>query len=101
MGRRLDLHKLLEEFLGSKNVYFQPPSSVLMQYPAIRYKLSDIQKVSANNHAYICYDAYEITYIDKNPDNGAVSKIMQLPMCVFDRHYVANNLNHYVLRIYF
>lgn len=101
MDRRPELQELLEELLGSRNVYFQPPASILMRYPAIRYKLSDIQKVSANNFAYMRYNAYEVTYIDRNPDNGMVSKLMALPMCVFDRHYVSDNLNHYVFRLYF
>lgn len=101
MDRRPELQELLEELLGSRNVYFQPPASVLMRYPAIRYKLSDIQKVSANNFAYMCYNAYEVTYIDRNPDNNVVSKLMSLPMCAFDRYYVTDNLNHYVFRLYF
>lgn len=101
MDRRLELQKILEEILGSRNVYFQPPASVSMQYPAIRYKLSDVYKVAANNLAYMRYNAYEITYIDRNPDNNVVSKIMQLSMCMFVRHYISDNLNHYVFKLYF
>lgn len=101
MDRRLELQKILEEILGSRNVYFQPPASVSMQYPAIRYRLSDVYKVAANNLAYMRYNAYELTYIDRNPDSNVVSKLMALPMCVFDRYYVSDNLNHYVLKIYF
>ena len=41
MAPRLDLQKLLVELLGSDNVYFQPPPSVQMNYPAIVYKLDD------------------------------------------------------------
>lgn len=101
MDRRLELQKTLEEILGSRNVYFQPPASVSMRYPAIRYRLSDVYKVTANNLAYMRYNAYELTYIDRNPDSNVVSKLMSLPMCVFDRYYVSDNLNHYVLKIYF
>ena len=38
MRTRLDLQKLLEKTLGSRNVYFQPPPNVQMEYPAIVYK---------------------------------------------------------------
>ena len=38
VDRRNDLQKLLVEVLGSKNVYFQPPESVKMKYPAIVYQ---------------------------------------------------------------
>ena len=44
MRNRLDLQKIFEDILGSKNVYFQPPESLKMKYPAIRYSLDDIDK---------------------------------------------------------
>ena len=37
MANRLDLQALLEDLLGSRNVYYQPPESVKMNYPAIVY----------------------------------------------------------------
>ena len=45
MASRLDLQTFLEELLESKNVYFQPPESVKMKYPAIVYALDDIENV--------------------------------------------------------
>ena len=49
MASRLDLQTFLEELLKSKNVYFQPPESVKMKYPAIVYALDDIENVHADN----------------------------------------------------
>ena len=49
MASRLDLQTFLEELLESKNVYFQPPESVKMNYPAIVYALDDIDNVQADN----------------------------------------------------
>ena len=42
MASRLDLQSKLEKLLGNKNVYYQPPESLKMEYPAIRYSRSDI-----------------------------------------------------------
>lgn len=101
MANRLDLQKVLEELLGSKNVYFQPPESVKMKYPAIVYARKDIENTFADDSVYKQDYAYEIIVIDKDPDSEIPIKVSQLPRCRFDRHYKANNLNHYVLTLYF
>lgn len=100
MSSRLDLHTILCEILDSRNVYFQPPSSVRMQYPAIVYSRKDIEKRSANDGVYRKLPSYEVILVDKNPDSPFVEKILNLPYCSFDRHYESNNLNHDVFTIY-
>ena len=101
MGDRLDLQAIFEEILGSRNVYFQPPASVLMQYPAIRYELKDFQNKSANNSAtYISSTGYEGVLIMKEPDTKYLQKIFQIPYCKFGRYYRADNLHHYTFTIY-
>lgn len=101
MASRLDLQTLLEELLGSRNVYFQPPASVSMKYPAIVYSRDDYANRYADNRVYTQFKAYMVTVIDKNPDSEYVDKVSQLPMCTYDRHYVADNLNHDVFTLYF
>ena len=101
MRTRLELQTLLEDILGSRQVYYQPPDSVKMQYPAIVYSRSDIDTRYANDSAYMQSLVYELIVIDKNPDSDIPMKISQLPMCNFDRHYTSDNLNHDVFTIYF
>lgn len=101
MGSRLNLQNLLEELLGSRNVYFQPPASVSMKYPAIVYSRNDLENWHANNNVYAQTTAYSVTVIDEDPESEYVRKVSQLPMCTFDRHYVAENLNHDVFTLYF
>lgn len=100
MASRLKLQEKLEELLGSKNVYYQPPTSG-MQYPAIRYSLSDIDVKRADDTAYLKSRSYEIIVISKTPDHSVIEKILELPHSRFDRHYVADGLNHDVLTLYF
>ena len=76
MASRLDLQTFLEEILESRNVYFQPPESVKMKYPAIVYALDDIENVHA--------------------DNG-----VSIPTCRFERYYASENLNHWNFSLYF
>lgn len=98
---RLDLQIKLEELLGSRNVYYQPPESLKMEYPAIRYSKSEIRNIYANNLKYISNDVYDLVVIDKKPDNPVIKKILELPYSEFDRHYVADGLNHDIIRIFF
>ena len=99
MRSRLELHKLLKTF--ADNVYFQPPASISMQYPAIRYSVDDVFTLYSDNHAFLEYRAYQIIVIDKDPDSKIYEKLLELPMCSFDRMYTADNLNHYVLTLYY
>lgn len=94
MDRRLKLHEILCEILGSRNVYFQPPASVKMQYPAIVYSRTEIENTSADNITYKQATFYQVIVIDYNPDSEIVRKVSQLPMCIYDRHYASDNLNH-------
>ena len=99
--RRLELHELLAELLGSRNVYYQPPESVRMKYPAIKYSRDDIQNTFANNNVYMQQYAYEITVIDEDPDSEIVNKISKLPTARFERHFTSDDLNHDVYQIFY
>lgn len=100
MASRLKLQTELEELLGSENVYFQPPMSIKMNYPAIVYSLSEIKNKHADNMVYNQKRAYQITVVDKNPDSMISDKISMLPYCKFSRSYTADNLNHFVYTLY-
>ena len=99
MNRRLELHKLLVKILGSSNVYFQPPESVKLKYPAIIYSLDGINKNYADDITYVTGCEYSITVVDKNPDSEIVDRMVSLPACRFNRFFVSDNLNHTVFTI--
>ncbi len=99
--RRLILHEILCDILGSKQVYFQPPESVKMKYPAIVYGLDDIQNTHADDGVYLSHRKYAITVIDKDPDSVFVGKVAALPSCRYNRHFEKDNLNHDVFTLFF
>lgn len=101
MGRRLELQSLLEEILGSENVYFQPPANVQMKYPAIVYNRDNEDTEFAGNVPYIRRTRYQVTVIDRNPDSTIPTMIGALPLCAFNRFFAAENLNHDVFNLYF
>ena len=101
MASRIDLQKEVEKLLNSRNVYYQTPETVKMEYPAIRYSKSDVDTIFANDKPYMHKNQYEIIVIDKKPDNPVIDKILSMPMCTYDRHYTADNLNHDVMTLYY
>ena len=102
MARRLQLHEILCDILGSRNVYFQPPASVFLKYPCIKYTLSGVDARRADNGLYKKVDRYEIIAITSDPDSDIIDKVLtRFPMCRFDRWYAADNLNHYVFTLYY
>lgn len=101
MAQRQQLHDILVDLLGSSNVYFQPPASLTMKYPCIIYKRDDSRVAHANNAPYNRRKRYQVTVIDRNPDSDIPDKVADLPLCVFDRFYAADNLNHDVYQLFF
>ena len=101
MSRRLQLHEILVNVLGSRNVYFQPPSNIKMQYPCILYKRNTLDTRHAADKVYNNQVGYMVTVIDANPDSEIPGKLLELPSCRFDRHYTADNLNHDVFNIFY
>lgn len=99
--KRLELHEQLVDILGSRNVYFQPKENVTLSYPCIVYKRDYADTKFADNNVYLRKKRYQVTVIDRDPDSDIPEKVAQLPMCLFDRFYVADNLNHDIYNLYY
>lgn len=98
---RLELHEILCSILGSRNVYFQPPESVKLKYPAIVYTRSSIRNNHADDKKYRMNHAYQVTLIDPDPDSPFVDALNSLDYCSFDTHYTSDRLNHDVFTLYY
>lgn len=102
MGRQLKLHEELCDILGSRNVYFQPPETVKMEYPCIVYSRADGDTKFANDMPYTFERRYNVTIIDPDPDSKIIEKMAyNFPKCIYDRHFTADNLNHDIFKIYY
>lgn len=96
-----NLQEKLEKLFECRHVYFQPPENLTMEYPAIRYSVNDIDSKYANNKMYVGMKCYDIVVIDKEPDNPIIEKLLELPYASFNRHYVSDNLNHDIIKLYY
>ena len=101
MGKRLELQSTLEKLLGMNHVYYQPPESLRIEYPAIVYSKSKIETEKANNSTYLKRTRYDVIVIDKRPDNPVINKLMELPYCSYDRQYKSDGVNHDSLTLYY
>jgi hypothetical protein len=100
VASRIDLQSKLEELLGSRNVYYNPPDNLRMQYNAIRYSLGGVQTRSADDVKYSKMNRYELIVITRESDPEVVDKLMELPYCSMGTPYKSDNLNHYPLTLY-
>lgn len=102
MGRRLNLHEEFCKILGTRNVYYNPPESVRMNYDAIRYGLGGKDLKRANDKIYKSTDQYEGVVITRNPDSEVPDAILNhFSMCSFGSPYVADNLYHFPFTLYY
>ena len=101
MGSRLKVHEILCDILGSRHVYYQPPESLKMDYPAIVYSRDNIVNSYADNRVHAQAVVYKVVVIDKDPDSIVVERLSKLPTCHFESHYVADNLNHDVFTLFY
>lgn len=96
---RIELNEFLCRLMGSRNVYFKPPTE--MKYPCIKYERARPSIQYADNIAYRNIKCYTLTYIDSNPDSDMIDRIAALPLCTMDRAYDADDLHHTVYTLYF
>jgi len=100
-NKRLIVQTKLEELLGSRKVYYQPPENLKMEYPCIRYSRGGISNHHADDINYIGKTRYDIVVIDKSPDNDVIGKILELPLSSYDRHYISDGLHHDIITYYY
>ena len=99
--KRLALHTILTEILGSDAVYFQSPPSLKMTYPCIVYSFDTIDTRYADSVRYKNKSRYTVTVIDRNADSSIPEKLLALEYCSFDRRFPADNLHHFTFVLYY
>lgn len=102
MNNRLKLQSKLEEILGSRNVYFQPPASVKLSYPCVVYNIGNGDAKRADDKMYLYMNSYTVTFIYKKPNIDIIERVLnEIPMSSVNATYCSDNLNHYVFTIYY
>lgn len=100
MSSRLDLQNKLEDLLGNRNVYYNPPENLVMKYPCIRYSKQGIDTRYANDKKYKKMNRYDLIVITKQADPEIVDELLELPYSSLGTPYKAENLHHYPITLY-
>lgn len=101
MVRRHKLQSILETILGSRRVYYQPPTTMRMEYPCIVYELGGSNDRFADDFKYKRERTYQLTVIDRNPDSTIPDRVDDLPYSSMDTTFVQDGLNHFVYTLHF
>ena len=101
MKTRDEVQAMLEEVLGSKNVYFQAPPNTGMKYPCIVYRFSNFYRENADNKPYILTGRWEIHHMYKSIKNDMKNKMLFIaPYVSFDRRLVTDGVYNDYYTIY-
>ena len=94
MKTRVEIQSMLEEALGSKNVYYQAPPNTGMKYPCIVYHFARFNRQNADNQPYIVTGRWEITHMYKSIHNDkSIEWLEKFPNCFeFDRRIVKDGI---------
>ena len=97
------LQEILQEIMGPNHkVYFQPPENLKISYPCIVYERSNALSQYADNNPYQITKRYQVTLMTKSADSDQyLDKLLELPMCTFDREYKVDGIVHAVFNLYF
>ncbi len=103
--KRRELHSILEDILErnglEKNVYFQPPETLKMNYPCIVYHRQYLTGTPADNQKYLIDRQYRIIYIDRSPISDVIDSLLSLKYCRYMSHSVVDGLNQDAFEIYY
>jgi hypothetical protein len=72
-----------------------------MQYPCFVYQRDSARTDFAGNKPYRYTQRYQLTLISRDPADETLAKVVALPLCTYNRFFVADNLNHDVFELYF
>lgn len=103
MARRLQLHEKLCEILGTRNVYFQPPESLKIKYPAIIYRVANREDLRADDRRYRDYVAYDGIFITRDPDDTTMDDLLDGFTYIYTsaKPYTVDNLHHNPFTLHF
>ena len=97
-----ELQLELETLIGNRNVYYQPPSNIKMQYPCIRYTWIKIKPDYANNFIYNYLKAYEVTVVDTKKNSDIPEKLLlHFPYISLNKIYSSDGLWHFTFTLYY
>lgn len=102
MASRLEFQTKLENILGSRNVYFQPPENYKISYPCIIYHRRPRDVRYADDVKYRNLSCYEVQLIKRDSDTDDIFEALHdLRYSRHERSFIMDNLSHDNFVIYY
>jgi hypothetical protein len=92
--------QVLRDISGVGSVWIDPPPSTELVYPAILLETDRGDTKFADDKPYVFFQGYSLKVISYDQDATVLDAVKNLPRCVYNRHYVADNLHHDVFTIF-
>lgn len=99
MDDRLYFHSLLETFFPSLNLYYRPPSKLLIKYPCIVYQDFDYRAIYSDNKPYVVGTTYRATIMSELPGFTESRKMLEIKNSKFIKSFTSNDIVHDVFEI--
>lgn len=102
MRSHYDLQAELSKIENVKQVYWDPPESLKLEYPCIVVSQSNVFKRFANNGRYIRIPGYDVMVIDPDTDSEIYLEVLnRFKYCDEKVPFEADGLSHWPLLIYY
>lgn len=100
---RRELHEELCKVLGSRNCYYSPPSSTLLNYPCILYESAVPSIDYADNKRYRITKCWTVIVVDEDPDSNIPERLEEHfePYCSKNQEYASEGLQHFAYTLYY
>lgn len=106
--RRIELQRELEGIIAAHpevtnpgdHVSYQPNEESKLNYPCFVYTRDPAFTVKADNLTYLQRDRFEVTYIDRKPDDPIFDVMSNREFCSHSASFAADGLNHTVWDLY-
>ena len=99
-----DVRDILYTINNTKNVYYDPPTSIQMKFPCFRFNMNNTDVKFADNFAYLRTKRWTVTYITRDvEDIDPVVKGMldTFKYCSQETQFKSDNLQHVVFNLYY
>ncbi len=102
MRDRLELHEELCTLLGSRNVYFSPPTNTSIKYPCFIYTFKEIDTKFADNKHYMTNGVYTITHIYREYNKSLLGVLLEhFDYISLKDRFKNDGLYHDVYKLYY
>lgn len=94
-------YKIQDAFDGidGVNLYFRPPSSLMITYPCVIYDLKVVDVRHSDNQVYSDGERYEVSYITSTQDDRNWTRLRDIPGSRWIRNFNKENLYHHIFEI--